>query len=190
MKTLLGAALICTLPFSATLSADDHFAQRLQDSRESVQSFARALKGNLQSALQEKGPAGAVEACSTIAPLIAMTKSKSYSWKISRTSLKLRDPDNAPDTWERAVMEQFEARKAKGEDISKLEYYEVVEMDGSRMFRYMKAIPTLEKPCLTCHGSNLRPDVAAAIDKHFPDDKARGYKAGDIRGAFTIIQPL
>ncbi|VAX04002.1 Cytochrome c family protein [hydrothermal vent metagenome] len=190
MKTLLGAVLICTLPFSASLSADDHFTQRLQDSREAVQSFARALKGNLQNALKKKGPAGAVEACSTIAPLIAMTKSKSYSWKISRTSLKLRDPDNAPDTWERAVMEQFEARKAKGEDVSKLEYYEVVEMDGSRMFRYMKAIPTLEKPCLTCHGSNLRPDVAATLDKHFPNDKARGYKAGDIRGAFTIIQPL
>ncbi len=190
MKTLLGAVLICTLPFSASLSADDHFAQRLQDSREAVQSFARALKGNLQSVLQKKGPAEAVKACSSIAPLIAMTKSKSYSWKISRTSLKLRDPDNAPDTWERAVMEQFEARKAKGEDISKLEYYEVVEMDGNRMFRYMKAIPTLEKPCLTCHGSNLRPDVAAALDKHFPNDKARGYKAGDIRGAFTIIQPL
>ncbi|HEB92793.1 MAG TPA: DUF3365 domain-containing protein [Gammaproteobacteria bacterium] len=190
MKALLRAALICTLPFSTTLSADDHFAQRLQDSREAVQSFARALKGNLQSVLQKKGPAEAVEACSSIAPLIAMTKSKSYSWKISRTSLKLRDPDNAPDTWERAVMEQFEARKTKGEDVSKLEYYEVVEMDGNRMFRYMKAIPTLEKPCLTCHGSNLRPDVAAALDKHFPNDKARGYKAGDIRGAFTIIQPL
>ena len=190
MKTLLRAALICTLPFSASLSANDHLEQRVKDSREAVQSVARALKGNLQSVLQEKGPAAAVEACSSIAPLIALTKSKSYGWKISRTSLKLRDPDNAPDDWERAVLEQFEARKAKGEDVNKLEYYEVVEMDGNKVFRYMKAIPTQEKPCLTCHGSNLRPDVAAALDKHYPNDKARGFKAGDIRGAFTIIQPL
>ena len=189
MKKLLATTLLCTLPLSASL-ADDALDRRLQDSREAVQSFARALKGNMTNVMQKEGPAAALEACNTIAPLIAMTKSKSYGWKISRTSLKLRDPDNAPDAWERAVLEQFEARKAKGEKVSKLEYYEMVEMEGRQAFRYMKAIPTAEKPCLTCHGSNLRPDVAAALDKHYPYDKARGFKAGDIRGAFTIIQPM
>lgn len=191
MRTRLpGIILLCSLPFSANLSADTDLEQRLRDSREAVESFARALKGNLMNVMREKGPAQAVEACSSIAPLIALTKSKSYSWKISRTSLRLRDPDNAPDDWERAVLEQFEARKAKGEDVNDLEYYDVVEMEGQKMFRYMKAIPTLEKPCLTCHGSNLAPDVAAALDRHYPHDRARGFKPGDIRGAFTIIQPM
>ena len=189
MKRLLVTTLLCALPLTTSL-AEESLDQRLKDSREAVQSFARALKGNLMNVMQKKGPAAAVEACSDIAPLIALTKSKSYSWKISRTSLKLRDPDNAPDPWERAVLEQFEARKAKGEDVNDLEYYEVVEMEGQKMYRYMKAIPTQEKPCLTCHGENLAPDVKAALDRHYPHDKARGFKPGDIRGAFTIIQPL
>ncbi len=189
MKKLLATTLLCALPLTASL-ADDALDQRLQDSREAVQSFARALKGNLTNVMKKKGPAAAVKACNSIAPMIALTKSKSYNWKISRTSLKLRDPDNAPDAWELAVLEQFEARKAKGEDVNNLEYYEVVEMEGQKMYRYMKAIPTLEKPCLTCHGSNISPEVAAELDKHYPFDKARGFKAGDIRGAFTIIQPM
>jgi len=32
--------------------------------------------------------------------------------------------------------------------------------------------------------------VAEAIDKHYPTDQARGFTLGDIRGAFTIIQPM
>lgn len=190
MKQSLAIALLCSLLASANLFADDTLQQRVKDSRESIQSFGRALMGNLNNVLQKQGAASALEACSAIAPLISLTKSKSYGWKISRTSLKLRNPDNAPDAWERAVLEQFEIRKAKGESIKDLEYYEIVEMEGRRAFRYMKAIPMREKPCRTCHGSNLAPDIAAALDKHYPADQARGFKAGDIRGAFTILQPM
>ncbi|MBL6933600.1 MAG: DUF3365 domain-containing protein, partial [Rhodospirillales bacterium] len=54
----------------------------------------------------------------------------------------------------------------------------------------MKAIPTDEKPCLACHGGNISEEVAAKLDDLYPQDKARGYNAGDIRGAFTIRQPM
>ena len=54
----------------------------------------------------------------------------------------------------------------------------------------MKAIGTAEKPCLTCHGSNIKPELAAKINSLYPEDKATGYKAGELRGAFTIMQPL
>ncbi|HFC54196.1 MAG TPA: DUF3365 domain-containing protein, partial [Gammaproteobacteria bacterium] len=89
-----------------------------------------------------------------------------------------------------SVLEGFERRKAAGEDPAKMEFFEMVEQNGNRLFRYMKAIPTVEKPCLACHGGNIRPEVAAALDERYPQDKARGFRAGDIRGAFTIIQPL
>jgi hypothetical protein len=56
--------------------------------------------------------------------------------------------------------------------------------------RYMKAIPTAAKPCLACHGAKISPEVAAKLDDIYPEDKARGYGAGDIRGAFTIRQPM
>jgi len=68
-----------------------------------------------------------------------------------------------------------------------------VEKDGKKAFRFIKAteIPPLSKtPCLKCHGENIDPQVAAKLDKLYPNDMARGYKPGIIRGAFTITQPM
>jgi hypothetical protein len=32
--------------------------------------------------------------------------------------------------------------------------------------------------------------VAAKLKTLYPDDKATGYQTGDVRGAFTISQPM
>jgi hypothetical protein len=53
----------------------------------------------------------------------------------------------------------------------------------------MKAIPTA-KVCLACHGSAITPEVTAALDEAYPQDQARGYAEGDIRGAFSLSKPL
>ena len=68
-------------------------------------------------------------------------------------------------------------------------YAEVVEAADGKTFRFMKAIPTAEV-CLACHGSDITPEVAAAIDERYPDDMARGYSLGDVRGAFSLSKPL
>lgn len=52
----------------------------------------------------------------------------------------------------------------------------------------MRAI-VIEPPCLACHGEALAAPVAAAIDALYPQDEARGYRAGELRGAFTITWP-
>jgi hypothetical protein len=36
----------------------------------------------------------------------------------------------------------------------------------------------------------LKPEVVEKLDKYYPDDKARGFQVGDLRGAFTIRQPM
>ena len=53
----------------------------------------------------------------------------------------------------------------------------------------MKAIPT-GKVCLTCHGSNINPNLRTKINELYPEDKAYDYKIGDIRGAFIVQRPL
>jgi len=86
-------------------------------------------------------------------------------------------------------MQAFEKRKAAGEEIKTLEFAEIVTTDGQKQFRYMKAIPTGEV-CLQCHGSNIDPSVEATLKTFYPHDQATGFKQGDIRGAFTITQPM
>jgi hypothetical protein len=79
---------------------------------------------------------------------------------------------------------------AKGADPSKLEHAEIVEAEGRRSMRYMKAIPMVAAPCAACHGTAIAPDLLQTIRELYPADEAVGFKAGDIRGAFTIELPL
>jgi hypothetical protein len=187
MQYVSGVLAIIILGNATACSAD--LEQQATDSRAVAKEFAEELKGELVAALQSGGPIAAVAVCNTRAPQIAAQASERTGWQVGRTSLKLRNPDNAPDAWERAVLEDFEKRKAAGEDPQTLEYYSVVEQGGKQQFRYMKAIPTGEV-CLTCHGSSLQPELVEKLDALYPQDKARDFKAGDIRGAFTIIGPM
>ena len=125
-----------------------------------------------------------------IAPAVAAKLSKKYGVELGRTSLKLRNPNNAPDAWEKSVLMKFEQRKAAGEKVKTMAYKEIVMEDGKQYFRMMKAIPTAQKPCLMCHGGKVKAGIENQLSKLYPEDKARGYKAGDIRGAFSLKKEL
>jgi len=163
--------------------------ERIKASRATVKSFMVDLKGELQSAMKAGGPVNAIQVCKQKAPQIAARISNEKGWDVGRTSLKLRNPNNAADEWEKQVLQKFEQRKANGEDPKTIEFHEVVIKGDKKQFRYMKAIPTAPV-CLACHGEKIKPKVATKLDQLYPDDMARGFKAGDIRGAFTIIQPM
>ncbi|MBS1213298.1 MAG: glutamate synthase [Proteobacteria bacterium] len=158
-------------------------------SREAVAEFSTVLKSELESAMKAGGPVNAIQVCQLKAPGIAAAVSKARGLRIARTSLKLRNPANAPDAWERAVLDRFQQQATDGADLSALEHYEVVETDGRKTFRYMKAIPT-QGVCLNCHGGQIAPEVRAVLDRLYPNDQARGFKPGDLRGAFTVVRAL
>ena len=162
---------------------------RLAESRQAVKEFAGDLKGELLAALEEGGPVKAVTVCSRKAPAIAQRISGARGWDVGRTSLRVRNPGNAPDAWERRTLEAFEERRAKGEKPGGMEHAEALNEGGKRVFRYMKAIPAGEL-CLTCHGKRIAPDLAATLAELYPEDRATGFSLGEIRGAFSITQPM
>jgi hypothetical protein len=151
--------------------------------------YGTALQGALKGALESSGPVGAMEFCGKEAPGIAQEASNRSGWKIARTSLKPRNPKSEPDEYEKQVMEEFAASLAGGTPLASLRRAEVVYVSGERVFRYMQPIPTAEM-CLTCHGSDLKPEVSAKIQELYPKDKATGYKAGELRGAFSLSKKL
>jgi hypothetical protein len=189
MKQLAFIFLVGSL-LSANAFADD-MQDRAASSRAVVKDFAGNLQGELQAAMKDGGPVKAIEVCSNKAQAIAADISKTKGWRVGRTSLKVRNDKNAPDAWEVQVLLNFEKRKAAGEDPAKLEFSEMVMGGGKHEFRYMKAIVIAEgAPCLACHGAKIAPEVAAKLKTLYPDDKATGYQTGDVRGAFTISQPM
>ena len=185
--------LLTVIALGLALSAPTGFAadysDKIEASRETAKEFMQTLKKELQTSMQEGGPVNAVSVCNLIAPGIASTYSARNGWEVGRTSLRLRNPNNAPDAWERSVLEAFEERKLSGEDPAQMEFFEVVRVNGNKQLRYMKAIP-VSGPCLVCHGEMPDSIVKTRLEILYPDDQALGYREGDIRGAFTITQPL
>jgi hypothetical protein len=184
-KALLIAATLL-LAVSAARAEDD-VKERMDKARAAAAAFGAALIGELQKAIAAGDVASAIGVCNTMAPQIAADKSAELKMSIGRTSLKLRQPKNAPDAWELVQLKRFEERKAAGEAPPTIEVGEYVEKDGKRVFRYMKAIPTAAL-CLNCHGTSLAPEVQAKLKELYPADAATGFNAGDLRGAFTITE--
>lgn len=181
-----------TVLFSLLIITSVHAAdeqQLIQESRLAIKSFAGQLKAELMAGMKKGGPLQAMTVCYDVAEDIAIDNSKKLGWEISRTSLKPRNTQNSPDAWEAAVLTTFEKRKAAGEPINEIDHAEVVSNNGQSQFRYMKAIPT-QPLCLSCHGENIAADISTKIDQLYPNDKARGFKLGDIRGAFSIIRTI
>lgn len=189
MIRMLFFIFTCSLALSTPVIADNHLKDRASSSKQVVQEFMKQLKSELSQAMKSGGPVNAISVCNHRAPVIAKELSDKYGWKIARTSLKVRNPENTADAWEDEVLRKFENRKAMGEDVKPMAYFAMVENNRQKNFRFMKAIPTAEV-CLKCHGQNITPDVKAKLDQLYPNDKARDYKLGDIRGAFTITQPM
>ena len=188
MKKILKVLALALVVMVPNVEAGD-YDKEIAASREMVKEFMQTLKGELQAGMKEGGPVNAISVCNLSAPAIANTYSVRNGWDVGRTSLKLRNPDNAPDVWERKVLVSFDERKRAGEDPVKMEHYEVVRKGGSSEFRYMKAIPTAPL-CLVCHGKGLSEPVRSVLGEYYPDDWATGYSLGQVRGAISVAKDL
>ena len=197
LQALLSALLVAMALSTSTFAgsnvahADDELQSLTKSARAAAKSLVSDLKKELKTALKDGGPVHAIGVCKITAPAIAATTSEDSGLQVNRTALRVRNPGNAPDTFERQVMENFLAEAKGGTELGTLEHAEIIKTDdGNRTFRYMKPIPMAAKPCLACHGSNLKPDVTKAVKDAYPEDQATGFKPGELRGAFTISKPL
>ncbi len=188
---LLVAALTATValahePEREVVDTSPH----LEQCQAAAAALGQALKARLQSAMTAGGPLGALTVCRDEADDIAAAVCDSMHLDVGRTSLKVRNPDNAPDPWEIVALEEFETRLAEGEPAEGLDTWFVSrDAEGRRHFRYLKAIPTAAL-CLNCHGAQIESSLQARLDELYPDDAATGFAEGDIRGAFTASKPL
>jgi hypothetical protein len=173
-------------------SAADSITQYQDEARGVVKSFGQTLGGELKKAVQEQGPAAAIGVCKDTAPTIASQLSRNNGWRVSRVSLRARNPMlGFPDAWEQKVLGDFEARQARGEAVDTMERAEIVSEPQGKFFRYLKPVATQEL-CLICHGAreNIPEPVRDALAKTYPHDAAVGYSLGQVRGAVSIKRPL
>ncbi len=178
---------------AATAGEPVEWPEWVGKSRTLTMQLGTELKGELTRAIEQGGPVAAIPVCRDRAPAIAARLSEQSGAKVSRTALRVRNPSNAPDELQRAVLEQFAEQLAAmptGTPSASGPPEAVFEIKGTNGIerRYMRAIPT-DPLCLTCHGTALSPEISAAIQGAYPKDAATGFSQGQLRGAFSVIWP-
>lgn len=161
----------------------DGEAAALARAQTAATTLGGALRARLLAALAEGGPAHAVEVCAAEARVITARVSEETGARVDRASLRERGTHETP-AWVVAWLSEQGERPAEGvTGLARIE-------DGRA--RVLRPI-VVETPCLTCHGEAIAPEIAAILDARYPDERARGYRVGDLRGALwaevTVATP-
>lgn len=180
------------LAAAAALAQADAFPQMVEDARKMAAQLVQRVGGELVKEMELTGPVRSILVCKYSSPEIAAELSRKSGWRISRVSLKPRNPAmGTPDAWEQQVLLDFDRRAARGEKPEAIEHAEIVAEAQGSYFRYMKALP-VRGLCLSCHGpvSGIDESTRTRLANEYPFDKATGYHVGEVRGAVTIKRPL
>lgn len=146
--------------------------------------YQAALQTELSTALKQVGPVGAIGVCQSAAPAIAADLSGKGDLTVSRIARRNRNPANAVPTEIEALYQQLER-----EPLRDGKPHVVTAVVQNREV-FMRALPMKDQPCAQCHGMNIAPEVQAAIAASYPDDRATGFAAGDLRGAMLVTRQL
>ncbi|MCX7729360.1 MAG: DUF3365 domain-containing protein [Bacteroidia bacterium] len=139
------------------------------------------ILARLNKALDEQGPYESVKYCNHYALHITDSLAKTFGIKAKRTSLKLRNPKNAPDSLEKTILEMYQQTMSKNPII-------ISTKDSVKFFTPIYIAPI----CLHCHGIPNKdiPDVTLiALNQLYPNDQAKNYELYDIRGIWSITFP-
>ena len=188
LRFLLASALTATLLLVAACSKKSvSEEQALRFAAATMQDVLPGMIRTLQEKVTKDGAAAAVPFCKDFAPSYGKEKTAEWvakakaelgakSFGFRRVSLKNRNPLNAPSAEQVEILQQWERGALKPA------FYQA---DGK--FYTMHPIKITQPLCLNCHGDNSTLDkkAAAEIVKLYPQDKATGYRLGDLRGAFV-----
>jgi hypothetical protein len=188
MKRIATALALILSPLAPSAGEPVPDTAWVEQSRQLALQLGSQLKGELSKAIAEGGPLAAINVCYLRAPEIAAQLSEASGARVARTALRVRNPSNAPDDLERSVLEQFRVDLGTGPLDRPLEAAFEIRRGDAVERRYMRAIPT-DALCLTCHGKDLSPELAAAIARDYPGDQATGFEQGQLRGAFSVTWP-
>ncbi|MBV6417229.1 MAG: hypothetical protein CMLOHMNK_01868 [Steroidobacteraceae bacterium] len=162
----------------------------LARARAAAVSFSGQLRGALQAAMAESGPAAAVDVCHTEAPRIAAEVMARHDLRLGRVALpgRHRNPAQAAAGWQLDTLERFQ--KAVDAGAPAAEQVAVIRsnLPEGVALRMMRGIVT-EPACLGCHGKDIAPAIRDAIRLRYPDDGAIGFAVGDLRGALWVEVP-
>lgn len=184
---LLALASCASVPGGGSKQAKIDEAAVMERSAAVAQSFQGKLQAQLVAALQAGGPVQAIGVCKDAAPKIAAEEAAASGAQVSRVSERNRNPAGGLTEEMRPYYALLaEAPVVDGRPAT------VLWRSGTgaaERINVLRAIPMQDKPCSTCHGTNLSPDVAELLHALYPADRATGFAPGELRGAMLVSWP-
>lgn len=154
------------------------------EAREAAQHLGRTVKSRLMAAMEE-GPDAAIRVCADEAQALTVRAAEERNARVGRSSLRLRNPANDGPEWVTAWLREQGERPAQGVEPS------AGIVSDPPVARFVAPI-AIEGPCLMCHGAPdaIPASIRTVLDERYPDDRATGYRAGDLRGALWAEVPV
>lgn len=168
--------LVSTLLLASPSAEDQIIAKGDQVSSALLQK----LGGELKAQMQTSGPMGALHFCSQNALSLTEHIAKESNTSIKRVSINNRNPVNQASQREAALLNEWEKLV---KNTQPLPPYTLIKEKSKTT--YYKPLVINNEACLKCHG-NVEGDLAKAIKTAYPEDKATGYKMGDLRGMIIV----
>jgi len=142
----------------------------------------KVLLGHVMQAMKSGGPGFAVAFCNEKAMALTDSLGLVYNCTIQRISDRNRNPANQLSAIDVENTASMLAAKVTGPGL--------VSLNNS--WFYYKPIKIGMPACLGCHGAegkDIDAKTLAIIKQKYPEDKATGYKEGDLRGWWKITFP-
>lgn len=144
----------------------------------------KILGTTLKKKIEEDGIEQAIKYCNLAAYPLVDSLSNEYSAVIKRVSMKLRNPQNKPDSIEQMLLDAYQYTIDQGEPVT-----DNIQEIHKEYLLYTKPILIGDPLCLQCHGKigeELKPETNQLIKSLYPDDKATGYAITELRGMWSI----
>lgn len=152
----------------------------LKEGKTIAKTTFKVLSSNLKNAMAEGGIENALSYCNVNAMPLTDSLSNHYNVSIKRVSDKARNSLNTPTESEQKIIDDYLANIENRKPVL------VKNEEGNPTFYAPIVAKSL---CLSCHGivgESLLPENHEKIKLLYPEDKAIGYKEGDLRGIWSI----
>lgn len=153
-----------------------------------INRLAMTLVSEVTVAVNKSGAEKAIDVCHLKA--LPMTQGTIAGLprikEVKRTSLKLRNPRNAPDPAEALALQRVQKDLEAG-TIPKVLVQQIDLGGGKSEWRVYRPIAVAPQ-CVTCHGprDSFPPELRARLTEKYPEDQAVGYAAGQWRGLVRV----
>ncbi len=145
-----------------------------------VQTAQSLLGTNLIQAIKQKGAPAAIEFCHLKAIELTDSVSKQNLVALKRITDRPRNPQNQANEWEMRLIAQMKDKLDKKEILEP-----VLRQETDMEWVYTPII--LANTCLQCHGSKeINPQTLTVINNLYPNDKAKKYREGELRGLWVV----